>query len=85
MLPSHIFLLAQTVDQFFALKVPMRPSELNGLFRGIDNAFQVFSNHVVEKLGEYVLHVNILFIIFFAATYFDPIRSTSLLLILIKS
>ncbi|OAY53359.1 protein unc-13 homolog [Manihot esculenta] len=44
-------IVEETVDQFFALKVPMRPSELNGLFRGIDNAFQVFSNHVVEKLA----------------------------------
>ncbi|KAJ9190542.1 hypothetical protein P3X46_001729 [Hevea brasiliensis] len=44
-------IVEETVDQFFALKVPMRPSELNGLFRGIDNAFQVYSNHVVEKLA----------------------------------
>lgn len=42
----------QTVDQFFALKVPMRLSELNSLFRGIDNAFQVYANQVVDKLGE---------------------------------
>lgn len=47
----------QTVDQFFALKVPMRPSELSSLFRGIDNAFQVYANHVVEKLGEHI-HVH---------------------------
>ncbi|XP_015570896.2 protein unc-13 homolog [Ricinus communis] len=44
-------IVEETVDQFFALKVPMRPSELNGLFRGIDNAFQVYSNHVIEKLA----------------------------------
>ena len=42
----------QTVDQFFALKVPMRSAELSSLFRGIDNAFQVYANHVVDKLGE---------------------------------
>ncbi|KDP40553.1 hypothetical protein JCGZ_24552 [Jatropha curcas] len=44
-------IVEETVDQFFALKVPMRPSELNGLFRGIDNAFQVYSNHVIDKLA----------------------------------
>lgn len=41
----------QTVDQFFALQVPMRLSELNCLLRGIDNAFQVYANHVTENLG----------------------------------
>lgn len=45
-------LLLQTVDQFFALKVPMRSAELSSLFRGIDNAFQVYASHVVDKLGE---------------------------------
>jgi hypothetical protein len=45
----------QTVDQFFALKVPMRSIELSALFRGIDNAFQVYTNHVMEKLGMYNL------------------------------
>ncbi|XP_050232331.1 protein unc-13 homolog [Mercurialis annua] len=44
-------IVEETVDQFFALKIPMRPSELNGLFRGIDNAFQVYSNHVIDKLA----------------------------------
>ncbi|KAF4393427.1 hypothetical protein F8388_023231 [Cannabis sativa] len=34
-------IVEETVDQFFALKVPMRSSELSSLFRGIDNAFQV--------------------------------------------
>ena len=47
----------QTVDQFFSLKVPMSSKELNGLFRGVDNAFQVYANHVTDKLGEYILHV----------------------------
>lgn len=41
----------QTVDQFFGLKVPMRPGELKSLFRGIDNAFQVYTKHVVDNLG----------------------------------
>ncbi|XP_015894761.3 protein unc-13 homolog [Ziziphus jujuba] len=44
-------IVEETVDQFFALKVPMRISELNSLFRGIDNAFQVYANQVVEKLA----------------------------------
>ena len=44
----------QTVDQFFSLKVPMRSTELNSLFRGIDNAFQVYANHVIDKMGEYL-------------------------------
>lgn len=45
----------QTVDQFFELKVPMRSIELSALLRGIDNAFQVYTNHVMEKLGIYRL------------------------------
>ena len=56
---SSIFLLTsnmfghfgQTVDQFFSLQVPMRLTELNCLLRGIDNAFQVYANHVIENLG----------------------------------
>ncbi|XP_077232896.1 plant/protein (DUF810) [Tasmannia lanceolata] len=43
-------IIEETVDQFFALKVPMRPDELNSLFRGLDNAFQVYTHHVVDKL-----------------------------------
>jgi hypothetical protein len=43
-------IVEETVDQFFALKVPMRSGELNSLFRGIDNAFQVYAKSVVEKL-----------------------------------
>ncbi|KAG6406216.1 hypothetical protein SASPL_133815 [Salvia splendens] len=42
----------ETVDQFFALKVPMRPGELRSLFRGIDSAFQVYTKHVVDSLAE---------------------------------
>ncbi|KAI3526109.1 hypothetical protein L1887_05314 [Cichorium endivia] len=30
----------ETVDQFFALKIPMKSGEMISLFRGIDNAFQ---------------------------------------------
>ncbi|KAF5735316.1 hypothetical protein HS088_TW15G00818 [Tripterygium wilfordii] len=44
-------IVEETVDQFFALKVPMRSSELNSLFRGIDNAFQVYANHVIGMLA----------------------------------
>lgn len=44
-------IVEETVDQFFALKVPMRFGELHSLFRGIDNAFQVYSKHIVEKLA----------------------------------
>ncbi|KAG7549819.1 Munc13 homology 1 [Arabidopsis thaliana x Arabidopsis arenosa] len=44
-------IVEETVDQFFALKVPMRSIELSALFRGIDNAFQVYTNHVMEKLA----------------------------------
>jgi len=43
----------QTVDQFFALKVPMGSGELSGLCRGIDNAFQVYTNLIVGNLGKY--------------------------------
>lgn len=44
-------IVEETVDQFFELKVPMRSIELSALLRGIDNAFQVYTNHVMEKLG----------------------------------
>ncbi|KAJ8648655.1 hypothetical protein MRB53_001678 [Persea americana] len=44
-------IVEETVDQFFALKVPMRSIELNYLFRSLDNAFQVYTHHVTEKLG----------------------------------
>lgn len=44
-------IVEETVDQFFALKVPMRSGELNSLFRGTDNAFQVYAKHVVDKLA----------------------------------
>ncbi|KAM5551561.1 hypothetical protein ABKV19_026419 [Rosa sericea] len=44
-------IVEETVDQFFELKVPMRSSELSSLFRGVDNAFQVYANHVIDKLA----------------------------------
>ncbi|KAA8519264.1 hypothetical protein F0562_013520 [Nyssa sinensis] len=44
-------IVEETVDQFFSLKVPMRSGELNSLFRGIDNALQVYAKHVVDKLA----------------------------------
>lgn len=44
-------IVEETVDQFFSLKVPMSSKELNGLFRGVDNAFQVYANHVTDKLA----------------------------------
>ncbi|KAG4957674.1 hypothetical protein JHK85_044054 [Glycine max] len=43
-------IVEETVDQFFGLKVPMRFTELNSLFRGIDNALQVYANNVVNDL-----------------------------------
>ncbi|KAK4410890.1 protein unc-13, partial [Sesamum angolense] len=45
-------IVEETVDQFFALKVPMRPGELSSLFRGIDNAFQVYTKHVLDSLAD---------------------------------
>ncbi|KAK4414285.1 protein unc-13 [Sesamum alatum] len=45
-------IVEETVDQFFALKVPMRPAELSSLFRGIDNAFQVYTKHVLDSLAD---------------------------------
>ncbi|KAK2989872.1 hypothetical protein RJ640_015204 [Escallonia rubra] len=44
-------IVEETVDQFFALKVPMRLGELNSLFRGIDNSFQVYAKLVADKLA----------------------------------
>ncbi|KAF6140425.1 hypothetical protein GIB67_030506 [Kingdonia uniflora] len=43
-------IVEETVDQFFALKVPMGPGELNSLFRGIDNAFQVYTKLIINSL-----------------------------------
>ncbi|KAJ8529343.1 hypothetical protein K7X08_036178 [Anisodus acutangulus] len=44
-------IVEETVDQFFALKVPMRPGELGSLFRGVDNAFQVYAKTVLDKIA----------------------------------
>ncbi|XVF24503.1 hypothetical protein REPUB_Repub13aG0133800 [Reevesia pubescens] len=44
-------IVEETVDQLFGIKVPMRLMELNALFRGIDNAFQVYANHIVDNLA----------------------------------
>ncbi|MED6184987.1 Protein unc-13, variant 2 [Stylosanthes scabra] len=44
-------IVEETVDQFFALKVPMRFTELNSLFRGIDNTLQVYANNAVNDLA----------------------------------
>ncbi|KAL3349291.1 hypothetical protein AABB24_022433 [Solanum stoloniferum] len=44
-------IVEETVDQFFALEVPMRPGELGSLFRGIDNAFQVYAKTVLDKIA----------------------------------
>nr|GMD62684.1 protein unc-13 homolog [Ipomoea batatas] len=44
-------IVEETVDQLFALGVPMRSAELNSLIRGIDNAFQLYAQHVVSKLA----------------------------------
>lgn len=52
-----LFFWVQTVDQFFGLKVPMRSTELISLFRGIDNAVQVYANNVVDKLGKQMLNI----------------------------
>ncbi|GAB4832155.1 Protein unc-13 [Ancistrocladus abbreviatus] len=45
-------IVEETVDQFFALTVPMGSGELNSLSRGIDNAFQVYANQIVGNLGK---------------------------------
>ncbi|KAL6570126.1 Protein unc-13 [Orobanche minor] len=45
-------IVEETVDQFFALKVPMRLGELSSLFRGIDNAFQVYTEHILDILAD---------------------------------
>ncbi|XP_049415518.1 protein unc-13 homolog isoform X1 [Solanum stenotomum] len=56
-------IVEETVNQFFALEVPMRPGELGSLFRGIDNAFQVYAKTVLDKIAnkeDIVPHVPIL-------------------------
>lgn len=43
-------IVEETVDQFFALKVPMRVGELHWLHQGLDKAFQVYTLGVVDKI-----------------------------------
>ncbi|XP_074565465.1 protein unc-13 homolog [Curcuma longa] len=43
-------IIEETVDQFFALNVPMGVGELNSLCRGLDNTFLVYTQGVIEKL-----------------------------------
>ncbi|KAK4710743.1 hypothetical protein R3W88_005256 [Solanum pinnatisectum] len=45
-------IVEETVNQLFALEVPMRPGELGGsLFCSIDNAFQVYAKTVLDKIS----------------------------------
>ncbi|KAH0741851.1 hypothetical protein KY290_034894 [Solanum tuberosum] len=48
---SSIVEVYRIVEEFFALEVPMRPGELGSLFRGIDNAFQVYAKTVLDKIA----------------------------------
>lgn len=48
--------LLQTADQFFAFKVPMRIGELNSFCRGIDKAFQIYTQLVTQPIGLYHHH-----------------------------
>lgn len=43
-------IIEETVDQFFALKVPMRIGEFESLCRGLDSAFQVYTDNVVQQI-----------------------------------
>ncbi|WVZ65586.1 hypothetical protein U9M48_014922 [Paspalum notatum var. saurae] len=43
-------IVEETTDQFFAFKVPMRDGELNSLCRGLDKAFQVYTQLVTAPL-----------------------------------
>ncbi|XP_039795958.1 protein unc-13 homolog isoform X2 [Panicum virgatum] len=43
-------IIEETTDQFFAFKVPMRDGELNSLWRGLDKAFQVYTQLVTTPL-----------------------------------
>lgn len=44
-------IVEETVDQFFAIKVPMTSREMNTLFLGVDNAFQVYAKLVTDNLA----------------------------------
>ncbi|XP_024311852.1 uncharacterized protein LOC100836004 isoform X2 [Brachypodium distachyon] len=43
-------IIEETADQFFAFKVPMRIGELNSLCRGIDKAFQIYTQLVTGPI-----------------------------------
>ncbi|XP_062193988.1 protein unc-13 homolog isoform X2 [Phragmites australis] len=43
-------IIEETADQFFAFKVPMRDGELNSLCRGLDKAFQVYTQLVTAPI-----------------------------------
>ncbi|KAL6655235.1 hypothetical protein ACP70R_006061 [Stipagrostis hirtigluma subsp. patula] len=43
-------IIEETADQFFAFKIPMRDGELNGLCRGLDKAFQVYTQLVTAPI-----------------------------------
>ncbi|KAJ3681258.1 hypothetical protein LUZ60_015747 [Juncus effusus] len=43
-------IIEETVDQFFALKVPMRVEELNSLLRGLDIAFELYTNLITSTI-----------------------------------
>ncbi|KAM0900821.1 hypothetical protein ACQ4PT_020391 [Festuca glaucescens] len=43
-------IIEETADQFFAFKVPMRISELNSLCRGIDKAFQIYTQLAIGPI-----------------------------------
>ncbi|CAN6211562.1 unnamed protein product [Urochloa humidicola] len=43
-------IIEETTDQFFAFQVPMRDGELNSLCRGLDKAFQVYTQLVTAPL-----------------------------------
>ncbi|KAM0847503.1 hypothetical protein ACQ4PT_054968 [Festuca glaucescens] len=43
-------IIEETADQFFAFKVPMRISELNNLCRGIDKAFQIYTQLAIGPI-----------------------------------
>ncbi|KAK6804726.1 hypothetical protein RDI58_002510 [Solanum bulbocastanum] len=47
-------IVEETVDQFSALEIPMRPGELGSLFCGIDNACQVYAKTILEKIANKV-------------------------------
>ncbi|KAL4203380.1 hypothetical protein AMTRI_Chr01g103720 [Amborella trichopoda] len=44
-------IIEETLEQFFTLKVPMRLGELNSLIRGLDSAMQVYTQNIVDQLG----------------------------------